>query len=35
MTDVETRRLEEANETGQRGLVRGGAEHPPPTGRLT
>jgi hypothetical protein len=30
MTDVETRRLEEANEAGQRGRIRGGAGHPPP-----
>jgi hypothetical protein len=35
MTDLETRRLEEANEAGQRGLIRGGAGHLPPTRRLT
>ena len=35
MTDVEPRRLEEANQAGQRVLIRGGAGHPPPTGRLT
>jgi hypothetical protein len=34
-TDLETRRLEEANEASQPVLIRGGAGHPPPTGRLT
>jgi hypothetical protein len=33
--DVEPRRLEEANQAGQRVLIRGGAGHLPPTGRLT
>ena len=35
MTDLETRRLEEANEAGQRVLIRGAAGHPPPPSRST
>lgn len=30
MTDLETRRLEEANQAGQRRLIRGTAGHPLP-----
>jgi hypothetical protein len=35
MTEVETRRFEEANEARQRVLIRGAAGHPPPPGRST
>jgi hypothetical protein len=35
MTDLETRRLEEANQAGQRVLIRGAAGPPAPPGRLT
>jgi hypothetical protein len=30
MTDAETRPFEEANQAGQRVLIRGAAGHPPP-----
>jgi hypothetical protein len=35
MADLETRRLEEANQADRRVPVRGAAGHPPPTDRLT
>jgi hypothetical protein len=35
MTDLETRRLEEANQAGQGGLIRGAAGPPAPPGGLT